>query len=373
VLREPYESWLEKGTFFPRFAWTIVAAAATAVCVLGYAVHPHHPGAVWWVVAALALLSLWSVSEVIRLRIRHSRLVVDHAGSTRDSSSLSTGLAKNAEGAGPESIAGQRTEVMSGTSKDQLVSFDATTSTDSTESTHDSQVAEIDVTQSLDELEQEFSPRQEILRDERQRSIEAIAMSPSCTLIHRILRSAISERVLSGVWGLRVHVIDPSIYVFARLLPDQADAIRIVLERRDGQAISELTWTPSTRPAALMAEIADHLRRASLYPAASFDPTLLFREFSESLSIAWEVKTQFALLEDMSCAQQYVPAQWMIYDWGIGTWQSGLQPYCILSETLPQPDWRSHMSEKSWVDLASFDEAFETAQLLDAQGRLGGA
>ncbi|HEY5384882.1 MAG TPA: hypothetical protein VIJ56_06560 [Acidimicrobiales bacterium] len=70
----PIEQWLDRGWSLPRVMWGLVAAVSTVVTAIGYATHPHHPGAVWWVVAGLVLLAIWALSEMLRWRIRHNRM-----------------------------------------------------------------------------------------------------------------------------------------------------------------------------------------------------------------------------------------------------------------------------------------------------------
>ncbi len=71
---EPIESWLAKGWSLPRVVAAIISGIITVATVIGYAAHPHHPGAVWWVVWAIAAVAIWAVLEMLRWRIRHNRM-----------------------------------------------------------------------------------------------------------------------------------------------------------------------------------------------------------------------------------------------------------------------------------------------------------
>ncbi len=51
-----------------------MSLVALIVTLASYATHPHHPRAVWWLTAAVAVFALWAFEEMLRWRIRHNRL-----------------------------------------------------------------------------------------------------------------------------------------------------------------------------------------------------------------------------------------------------------------------------------------------------------
>jgi len=226
-----------------------------------------------------------------------------------------------------------------------------------------------EVRQSLAELRATFADRDAQSRHDEERDLVEIGENPSCAGVNRALAAARAQRVL-GRWGIRVHVVDPQVRVFARLIPSGESDVTVELEKIDGESVSTVVWRPSEAADDLMSRVSAELRKASLHPGQSFDPTLLFRELSQSLKVAISVKDRFTLIDDMSDAQQYVPPQWMIYDWGIGAWHEGTQPYYIDRERLKERDLEEHMLEKTWLDQASFHEALNTALLLERSGRI---
>jgi hypothetical protein len=50
------------------FAYAVVSAVGTAVTLIGWATHRHHPAATWWLVAGAGILALWACTEVLRFR-----------------------------------------------------------------------------------------------------------------------------------------------------------------------------------------------------------------------------------------------------------------------------------------------------------------
>lgn len=69
------ERWLDDGWSPWGIAYGVVALVATVVSVYGYVSHPHHPGAVWWLLAAVGLVAVWALLEAMRWRIRYKRLL----------------------------------------------------------------------------------------------------------------------------------------------------------------------------------------------------------------------------------------------------------------------------------------------------------
>jgi hypothetical protein len=49
--------------------------------VIGYVIHPHHPGVVWYLLGAVCVITLWTSSEALRWRIKYKRLL--SAGKTQ--------------------------------------------------------------------------------------------------------------------------------------------------------------------------------------------------------------------------------------------------------------------------------------------------
>ncbi|MDQ6945348.1 MAG: hypothetical protein M3256_03550 [Actinomycetota bacterium] len=163
---------------------------------------------------------------------------------------------------------------------------------------------------------------------------------------------------------------DASIY--ARLTVESSD-LRVTLESRAGGQIAETTWRSSQTAADIMQEIADLLRKASLYPGEHFDPGLMFAGFSDLLGTAVELRRRFSLIEDLSGAIELCAPQWLVCDWGIAGYpEDRLQPYPIPAERLEEADWYRHMAEKTWLDEQSFRYALETARALKAAGRIRG-
>src|SRR5580704_17118115 len=71
---KPIEKWLDLGWSPVRIVYSAVAAVTVGVTVYGYVSHPHHPGALWYLLGAVAVLALWAVTEMLRWRVRHNRL-----------------------------------------------------------------------------------------------------------------------------------------------------------------------------------------------------------------------------------------------------------------------------------------------------------
>jgi hypothetical protein len=51
---------------------------ATGVSIYAYARQAHHPGAVWWLLAALSVITTWTVGEMLRWRAKYRRSLNSH-------------------------------------------------------------------------------------------------------------------------------------------------------------------------------------------------------------------------------------------------------------------------------------------------------
>lgn len=74
------ERWLDEGWSPWRIAYGTVALVGTVGAVYGYASHPHHPGAVWWLLGGALVVALWAMSEMMRWRIKYKRLQTSATG-----------------------------------------------------------------------------------------------------------------------------------------------------------------------------------------------------------------------------------------------------------------------------------------------------
>jgi hypothetical protein len=69
------ERWLDEGWTPWRIGYGAASLLALAVTVYAYAEQPHHPGAVWWLLTAVAVVATWALGEMLRWRIKYRRLV----------------------------------------------------------------------------------------------------------------------------------------------------------------------------------------------------------------------------------------------------------------------------------------------------------
>jgi hypothetical protein len=71
------ERWLDEGWPPWRIAYGTVGLVATVAAVYGYVRQGHHPGAIWWLLAAVAVVAAWALGEMLRWRIKYRRLLVN--------------------------------------------------------------------------------------------------------------------------------------------------------------------------------------------------------------------------------------------------------------------------------------------------------
>ena len=69
------ERWLDEGWSPWRIGYGVANLIALTVTVYIYARQFHHPGAIWWLTAAVAVVALWALGEMLRWRIKYRRLL----------------------------------------------------------------------------------------------------------------------------------------------------------------------------------------------------------------------------------------------------------------------------------------------------------
>ncbi len=78
------EQWLDEGWSPWRVGYGLANLVALAVTVYIYVTQPHHPGAIWWLTAAVAVVALWALGEMFRWRIKYRRLLIAQQASSSE-------------------------------------------------------------------------------------------------------------------------------------------------------------------------------------------------------------------------------------------------------------------------------------------------
>jgi hypothetical protein len=65
---------MDEGWSLGRIVYSGASAVVLIVAVAGYARHPHHLSAAWWVALGMTAIAFWAVLEAVRWRVRHNRL-----------------------------------------------------------------------------------------------------------------------------------------------------------------------------------------------------------------------------------------------------------------------------------------------------------
>ena len=81
------ERWLDEGWSPSRIGYGTITLVATGVTLYGYVSHPRHPGAVWWLLAAVTVIAVWALLEAGRWRIKYQRLLAARQASSSASRS----------------------------------------------------------------------------------------------------------------------------------------------------------------------------------------------------------------------------------------------------------------------------------------------
>lgn len=70
------EQWLDEGWSPWRIGYGAANLVALIVTMYAYARQPHHPGALWWLMAGVTVIAVWAFGEMLRWRIRYRRILI---------------------------------------------------------------------------------------------------------------------------------------------------------------------------------------------------------------------------------------------------------------------------------------------------------
>lgn len=144
------------------------------------------------------------------------------------------------------------------------------------------------------------------------------------------------------------------------------DVIELTLERLDATPLSRLSWNVETT-AEIVVSIAEAMQASGVYPGdGSFDAGKIFADLSALLTLGHESITRGAV-DPIRHIIQFCPPQWVVCDDGI---YSAKTYYYIPADEMNAERLLAHMSEKTWIDIESFEEAQMACSALFRTGRL---
>ena len=153
--------------------------------------------------------------------------------------------------------------------------------------------------------------------------------------------------------------------------PDEIDAnlelvIELTLERIDAAELGHVDWYAKSSVTEIAVDIAELMQASGVYSGDNlFDAGKIFADLSTLLSLGYDSTTRGAV-DPVRHIIQLCSPQWAVCDDGVYCTD---QPYQIAAWRLNE-DWIPHMSEKTWVDINSLDEALRTCSALFETGAL---
>lgn len=130
------------------------------------------------------------------------------------------------------------------------------------------------------------------------------------------------------------------------------------LERLDGVGLAAVIWSDGESAVDFLLKIAESIQVNGFYPGDNlFDPAACFVGLQRILEYSYEESLG---PDPVLRVIQLCPPQWVVSESLLATMNDGGQ-YSISADRLDE-DWYRHMSEKSWVDLESFEFALNVAR-----------
>jgi hypothetical protein len=214
-------------------------------------------------------------------------------------------------------------------------------------------------------------------RDKDAALFASVAESPTWEAVLGSLMRA-RDLDMTPAWGCRVSLFGMDCYL--RFQPEwtypgnpnpdqEPNAIQLTLEFTDGTARRTILWEPVETPTGIVMQVAEAMQSLSCYPGDNeFKAGSIFRGLGDLLQLAHRLATS-GTVYPVRHIIQLCPPQWVIAEDGIYSVQPGGR-YQVLASRFGEQDWRRHMYEKPWLDRDSFDDAFETARLLQRNHKL---
>lgn len=235
-----------------------------------------------------------------------------------------------------------------------------------------------ELAQTKDELratrEQIAAKVMERLSEARQRDI-ATFQAVEEEISHESLFSALSralELALIPEIGCRVELHETLAYLRFYPIEVEGGVIKMMIETGKGVEIDTLHWVGSENESVedVLVRLAEKLQVNGLYPGdLAFNPTRVFTDLRQLLEVAYRRSTGVnGLRGPLGRVIQLCPPQWCITEDGIKTIDD--MPYEIHASRFKEMDWVDHMRGKPWVDISSFDHAWQVATDLYLNGQL---
>ena len=145
------------------------------------------------------------------------------------------------------------------------------------------------------------------------------------------------------------------------------DVVELTLEHIDATPLGRIVWDAESAPSEIAVRIAETMQASGVYPGDnSFDAGKIFADLSALLTIGYDSITRGAV-DPIRHIIQFCPPQWTVCDIGICSTQIS---YFIAADEVNKDRLLTHMSEKPWVDINSFEEAQMACSALFRNGKL---
>jgi hypothetical protein len=141
---------------------------------------------------------------------------------------------------------------------------------------------------------------------------------------------------------------------------EDPDVIALTLEEIDAKALSHIEWDAESTADDIAVRIAEEMQASGVYSGERlFDAGRIFADLSALLAFGHKESTS-GKTNPVRHIVQLCPPQWAVCDDGIYSMDT---PYQIVARRLNE-NWHSHMSEKTWVDMPSLEQALDVCRAL---------
>lgn len=187
---------------------------------------------------------------------------------------------------------------------------------------------------------------------------DALRADVTANTLRNLLQRGQQLRAIAEA-GIRVQV--PLMFDRLRFAPAQDGEVLVAHEEIDGEVVSVLTWGVDERASQLLGRIAVELQRSNRFPGEDpFDGAEIVKELLRTVQVPIDARRRGSVL-DLSPIVELCGDQWAITVNGLECLE---YPYWIPARRLSEPDFRSHVMEKTWVKKDDLLMAWSAAEAL---------
>lgn len=221
---------------------------------------------------------------------------------------------------------------------------------------------EADIDRRLEEVAQTVTSRLAAERTADAEAFDALTVRPTRADVLRALAVGHRQGLISAPPRVLVNAGRGLYVAFEYAGEDEnvvseTDDLTLLIQGLEGTFLDCAVWSANDSVEDVMFRLGRQLEARS-HPRDDFDVAALFSGLADLLRVA-------ASSPERRPLRQLCPPQWAVREGGVVSYGQGTPLYSVRVERLRREQgWSRHMADKPWVDIESFEDAYEAALAL---------